>query len=283
MQLDNVIVVYKKSTYEFYSKSKDERTRKYATGDNEYAERLRKADENNKRTIDAVVGALARFGIRNEVLYRADLHNFEHPKADLLIVVGGDGTFLEASHYIHDKTPILGINSDPERSVGYFCIASGETFPEILRNINGIKQTKLNRLELILDGEKLPELVLNDVLVAHPHVAAMTRYKLFVNNEEEYHKNSGLLIATAAGSTAWIYEEGGKIMPVESMRLQYKERGKRIAKLGFAEELKLVSSTREAKLYIDGAHLEYDFGLGSELIVRKGRPLLVIGDLREKR
>lgn len=34
---------------------------------------------------------------------------------DLVITVGGDGTLLQASHFIDDSVPALGVNSDPTR------------------------------------------------------------------------------------------------------------------------------------------------------------------------
>ena len=32
---------------------------------------------------------------------------------DLVITVGGDGTLLEASHFLDSSIPVLGVNSDP--------------------------------------------------------------------------------------------------------------------------------------------------------------------------
>jgi NAD+ kinase len=32
---------------------------------------------------------------------------------DLVITVGGDGTLLQASHYLDSSVPVLGVNSDP--------------------------------------------------------------------------------------------------------------------------------------------------------------------------
>lgn len=40
----------------------------------------------------------------------------------LIISLGGDGTFLRTSSMITNcKTPILGINTDPGRSLGILC------------------------------------------------------------------------------------------------------------------------------------------------------------------
>lgn len=51
--------------------------------------------------------------------------------ADVLIAIGGDGTFLVMSSYVqNNQTPVVGINSNPSSSLGYLCL------PEICsRNI----------------------------------------------------------------------------------------------------------------------------------------------------
>lgn len=36
------------------------------------------------------------------------IHHF-----DLVVTVGGDGTLLQASHFMDDSIPVLGVNSDP--------------------------------------------------------------------------------------------------------------------------------------------------------------------------
>lgn len=44
-------------------------------------------------------------------------NNLSQPirNVDLVITVGGDGTLLQASHFMDDSVPILGVNSDPTR------------------------------------------------------------------------------------------------------------------------------------------------------------------------
>mmetsp|Transcript_41100 Transcript_41100/g.39620 ORF Transcript_41100/g.39620 Transcript_41100/m.39620 type:complete len:87 (+) Transcript_41100:118-378(+) len=44
---------------------------------------------------------------------------------DLLITLGGDGTYLRCASVIQTREiPILGINTDPGRSIGHLCNAS---------------------------------------------------------------------------------------------------------------------------------------------------------------
>lgn len=47
-----------------------------------------------------------------EPIFRNNLSQPIH-NVDLVITVGGDGTLLQASHFMDDTVPILGVNSDP--------------------------------------------------------------------------------------------------------------------------------------------------------------------------
>lgn len=44
--------------------------------------------------------------------------------ADMILVIGGDGTFLLGANLVYDNSkPILGINSDPSTSEGYLMLS----------------------------------------------------------------------------------------------------------------------------------------------------------------
>lgn len=58
-----------------------------------------------------------------EAVYR---FNLSRPirDVDLVVTIGGDGTLLQASHFMDDSVPVLGVNSDPTQAeeVSLFCI-----------------------------------------------------------------------------------------------------------------------------------------------------------------
>lgn len=48
--------------------------------------------------------------------------------ADLIVSMGGDGTFLLAASKVLDQTPVIGVNTDPEGSEGHLCLPNRYTF-----------------------------------------------------------------------------------------------------------------------------------------------------------
>lgn len=44
------------------------------------------------------------------------------PEIELILSLGGDGTFLRTASLVQgNQVPILGVNTDPQRSVGHLC------------------------------------------------------------------------------------------------------------------------------------------------------------------
>src|SRR6185369_17166966 len=129
-----------------------------------------------------------------------------------VVSVGGDGTFLEASHHVR-KIPIFGVNSDPGQSVARLSGSRLENFPKILDGyLKGrIKPVLVSRLEFFINGKKSPWLALNDLLICTLNPAGTSRYILRTKTWAEEQMSSGLWIGTAAGSTAALLSAGGKV------------------------------------------------------------------------
>lgn len=246
------------------------------------------------RTLAALLAALARHGVEplvTDVLVdeaaRAAL-----ARARFVVSVGGDGTLLTASHYLAAGT-LLGVNSAPRDSVGYLALARRATIPGMLDEIAAgrLRPVPVTRLAVTLDGAMLPEAALNDVLVAHQHPAATSRYLVRLGRQSEAHRSSGLWVATPAGSTAGIRSSGGAVMPLRSRRLQFRARelysragvGFRLASgfLAPGAELVVESQMDSGWLYIDGARVSYRFPFGARAQLRAlPEPLLLFADPR---
>lgn len=197
-------------------------------------------------------------------------------KTDLIITVGGDGTVLAASH-IAGGTPILGVNSMPKTSVGFFCAATAQSFRQKISSIRRalLKPASLPLIEVSIDGKKLPYLALNDILFASASPAETVQYTIKVGSRKERQRGSGVWVAAGPGSTAGISSAGGKMTDITSRRLQYLARelypipGVRYKmKRGFVPQGKHIliqSEMSQGIAFLDGAKLAYTVHKGSVL------------------
>jgi NAD+ kinase len=141
-------------------------------------------------------------------------------KADLLVVVGGDGTILNvAGHLGESSPPIFGINVG---SLGFLTCASSPAFREAVECIAKGKMTFSDRalLEVVLrdSTEKhKPMIGLNDAVFSRGEISRLIRLRTRVNGEALTEFNAdGLIIATPTGSTAYSLSAGGPILEPES-------------------------------------------------------------------
>ena len=228
----------------------------------------------HRRSFAAIERTLKSRGIKFDRLARGKA--FDESSYDLVISLGGDGTFLDAARYL-DKTPILGVNSAPGHSVGRLCPVSRSNFEKALKNFleGELRLKRLHRMQVSLEGKRWHQPVLNDVLVCHAVPAAMSRYLLTISGTREDQRSSGLWISTAAGSTGAIKSSGGRELPLFSKCFQYVPRelfeghGARYRLKGGVLPknigLKVVSQMREGRIYLDGARVWLSFKSGAQL------------------
>jgi NAD+ kinase len=279
VKLRKVLIVPKKSTYQIQAvEHKEANFLKLLEEGHQSVTRVKLAHEEHMDTLDHLHRVLDERGIEHKDVVRADLEG-RIRDVDLVISVGGDGTFLDASHHV-DIVPLLGINSSSSSSFGHFCLANRKNLDLVLTDIenDAIETIKLLRLELLLNGNLLPDLVLNEVLVAHSNPAATSRFILHIGTHIEEQRSSGIWIGTASGSTGSLRSAGGTVMPIDDHRYQFIVREACMRPnekwdltrgiLERTEQIKVISQTRTGTLFIDGQHIEHHFGLGDELIIR---------------
>ncbi len=256
--------------------------------------RLKQSHEDHESTIREVEDALDDLGA--EVVFRGGPRARVPARTDLVVTVGGDGTLLAASHLIGDGTPLLGINSAPGNSVGFFCGGTkGKVKETLARALRGeLSRTELTRMRVDLNGKALHTRVLNEALFCHASPAATSRYILMLAEDQEEQRSSGLWVGPAAGSTAAQRSAGGKVLPLESEQIQYVVRAPytpaggrfRFARglIDPGEELVIRSKMRDAKVFLDGHRIVHSVTLGDVLTMRQSEEsLTVLGIARKRR
>lgn len=88
--------------------------------------------------VEHIVKSLRREGIEVRVVKRGEYDEEVVRWADAIISAGGDGTMLlVASKVLSKDKPVVGVNTDPERSEGHLCLPVRYTraFPEALEKL----------------------------------------------------------------------------------------------------------------------------------------------------
>jgi NAD+ kinase len=137
-------------------------------------------------------------------------------EADLVIVVGGDGSLLSAARTLAKfDTPVLGVNRG---RLGFLTDISPD---EIAQQIPAVLDGHFDResrflLDAIVrrDGQVVGQgEALNDVVVNSGSSAQMIEFELFINDSFVYRQRAdGLIVSTPTGSTAYSLSGGGPIM-----------------------------------------------------------------------
>ena len=143
----------------------------------------------------------------NRIFYDDD--NEETIKlADLIITIGGDGTFIHHAKKaaLYNK-PILGINSG---RIGYL---AGIEIDEInlLNNILANKYQIEDRMMLKVELNDEVFYCLNDCVISKGATSRMIDISLSLNNDIINYRADGLIAATPTGSTAYSLSAGGPI------------------------------------------------------------------------
>jgi len=189
--------------------------------------------------------ALEANSISYHHIHRDRLNESHFKGSDLVITVGGDGTFLMASHYVKDKL-MFGVCSDVNKNEGFLLNANKKDFSRKLSLIlkNKFKIKKLMRLEASIDGKKT-RLALNELFIGCGRSYQTARQIVKIKGREERQLNSGIIIATPSGSTAWIKSAGGKKLARNSKNFQYLVREPYFGRLTKPKLIKGILSSKD--------------------------------------
>ncbi len=142
----------------------------------------------------------------------------ELPRTDVLVVLGGDGTFLRAARIVAEiDVPVLGIN------VGKIGFLSKVEAGDMIRVLDRL-QTGGFTLEhrMVLEGRILRaaspgsverHVALNDVVVARGSLARVVRLDVSIDGSHlATYVADGLVVASPTGSTGYSFSAGGPIL-----------------------------------------------------------------------
>ncbi|MBS1209811.1 MAG: ppnK [Proteobacteria bacterium] len=136
--------------------------------------------------------------------------------ADLVIVMGGDGTMLTAARALAGHTlPLVGVN---QGRLGFLTDVPHDTMlervGEILDGQYLRERRALLEAEVWRNGERVfSTMALNDIVLSRGEIGRMIEFELHVDGEYIYTQRSdGMIVSTPTGSTAYALAANGPIL-----------------------------------------------------------------------
>jgi NAD+ kinase len=185
-------------------------------------------------TNDAAVELRERAGgwctVRGIDHWAAQANDFETlrsdlPTTDLLVVLGGDGTFLRAARaVIAVDVPLLGINLG---KVGFLSKAEASELESVLTRLVAGQYTLENRMALeariLTAGRESDGAVhhaLNDVVIARGALARVCHLDVEIGPSHlATFVADGLVVSSPTGSTGYSFSAGGPVVDPSSRNL----------------------------------------------------------------
>ncbi|XP_063114146.1 NAD kinase 2, mitochondrial isoform X3 [Cavia porcellus] len=158
-----VVVVAKTTRYEFEQQryryaelSEEDLKQLLALKGSSYSGLLERHHIHTKN-VQHIVDSLRNEGIEVRLVKRREYDEETVRWADAVIAAGGDGTMLLAASKVLDRLkPVIGVNTDPERSEGHLCLPVRYThsFPEALQKFcrGEFRWLWRQRIRLYLEG-----------------------------------------------------------------------------------------------------------------------------------
>jgi len=197
----------------------------------------RSKNSKTKCTIQEIQKFLKTKKVSSQFLSQKDIHTQQMIEGDLILSLGGDGTYLKAVKS-NSKIPILGINMG---SLGFLTPHEMENTVSLLdKTLKGMMFYKKNPfLETQLyvspitkyTSKDLPEIIkntscintfnsINDIVIERGSLSHLISLSIYINKQYIYSlKSDGLIISSAIGSTAYNLAAGGPILHPETQSL----------------------------------------------------------------
>lgn len=148
----------------------------------------------------------------------------ELPATDVLVVLGGDGTFLRAAQAVAEvDVPLLGVNLG---KVGFLSKAAAQELEPVLLTLVRGEFSVGERMALtgsILPGGRGSDetfTALNDIVVARGSLARVVRLDVSIDASHlATFVADGLVVSSPTGSTGYSFSAGGPILDPRSRNL----------------------------------------------------------------
>lgn len=161
---------------------------------------------------DDAVRELHRRGTSSSIA-QLDDSDFQPTSHDLIVSLGGDGTFLRAARIAHAANArVLPVN------LGRMGFLLDVPIDQLIERVESAVTSSKESLRLALDidvlnDEPIHAFALNEVVVERARSGQMVRVRTLVDGEEYLtYSADGVMVATPMGSTGYNFSAGGPVV-----------------------------------------------------------------------
>lgn len=174
---------------------------------------LGRIEEKDKKAASELMEYLRFRGVfarRYEAPFEQGVEDTEAYEADVVFVLGGDGSIIHAAEKASDfASPILGVNYG---HLGYLAEMDRLDFLQIDRVLSG-DYTVEERMMLQVRYGKEEGRALNDLVVSRNGTAGVVEIDVYCNDRPVgNYRCDGMIVATPTGSTAYSLSAGGSVV-----------------------------------------------------------------------
>lgn len=151
--------------------------------------------------------------------------SLDNVNPDVVISIGGDGTFLQAVHTYIDKLDsikFIGVNYG---SLGFFCGYTKEDISELIKELKeglNIKQYSLLKGEIKYQDNEQVIYALNEIRIENPFHTLIS--DVFIDEDKlETFRGNGLMVCSSLGSSAYNKSLGGALIDSDLNALELTE------------------------------------------------------------
>ncbi|HOJ09097.1 MAG TPA: NAD(+)/NADH kinase [Clostridiales bacterium] len=155
-------------------------------------------------------------GLENKYIIKKDNEKEILKEAEMVVSLGGDGTFLKAARKVYRKSlPILGINLG---NLGFLTEVERNEIKDAVDCLTSGKYTIEERMMLeasIIRNDKViaKDTALNDIVISRGALSRILHVKTYINDVfVDMFPGDGLIVSSPTGSTAYSLSAGGPIV-----------------------------------------------------------------------
>lgn len=153
-------------------------------------------------------------------------HVLDTEKPELIIFIGGDGTFLHAVHQnikSLNKITFVGVRSG---TLGFFCDYNCDETDLLIADLENTKtrifKYRLVEADINYDHRKKKIFAVNEIRLENPFHTMMTEVEIDGHQLERFRGN-GVIVCTSLGSSAYNKSLGGSLIDPELDTIQLTE------------------------------------------------------------